>query len=117
MPSKSNAVDNWKTFRIVVPDVVFEKEYLIDLDGLAIELIHIGGKHAEDSIVVKVPEDRVMFLGDCYYPPPLHLRGPDSTPSLDMLRWLQNDEYNFYVEGHGKPFTQTELFKFLQANS
>lgn len=115
--ARANAVDSWETFRIVVPEVVFEKEYLIDLDGLAIELIHIGGKHAEDSIVVKVPKDGVMFLGDCYYPPPLHLRRPDSTPSLDMLRWLQNDEYNFYVEGHSKPFTQTELFKFLQANS
>jgi glyoxylase-like metal-dependent hydrolase (beta-lactamase superfamily II) len=114
--ARANAIDDWQSFRIVVPKGVFEKESLIDLDGLAVELEHVGGEHAEDSIVVKVPEDGVMYIGDCYYPPPLHLRQPDSAPSLNMLRRLQNNTYNLYVEGHDKPFTQAELLNILQAN-
>ena len=115
--ARANAIDDWESFRIVVPQDSFETEDWIDLDGLLIELEHVGGEHAEDSIVVKVPEDGVMFIGDCYYPPPLHLRQPDSVPSLDMLRKLQNDAYNLYVEGHDKPFTRTALLKFLQATN
>ena len=115
--ARARSIDDWGSFRIVVPEAVFEKEELINLDGLAIELEHVGGEHAEDSIVVRVPQDGVMFIGDCYYPPPLHLRKPDSTPSLDMLRKLQNNAYNLYVEGHDKPFTQAELLKFLQEKS
>jgi glyoxylase-like metal-dependent hydrolase (beta-lactamase superfamily II) len=114
--ARANAVDDWQSFRIVVPEDVLEKESLINFDGLAIELEHVGGEHAEDSIVAKVPKDGVMFIGDCYYPPPLNIRKPDSGPSIEMLRRLQNDLYNLYVEGHGKPFTKAELLKLLQAN-
>ena len=114
--ARAKNVEDWKSFRIVVPEVVFDKTELIELDGLAIELEHVGGMHAEDSIVVKLPKDGVMFLGDCYYPPPLHLRKPDSAPSFDMLRRLQNEDYDLYVESHDKPFTRGELLKFLQEN-
>ncbi len=114
--ARAKAIEDWASFRILIPEDVFEKESLIDLDGVTLELEHVGGEHAEDSIVVKVPEDGVMFIGDCYYPPPLHLRQPDSAPSLDMLRSLLDDAYQLYVEGHDKPFTQTELLGFLQSN-
>lgn len=112
--ARAQAIDDWDAFQIIVPEELFERARIINLDGLAIELEHVGGEHAEDSIVVRVPQDGVMFLGDCYYPPPLHLREPDSVPSLDMLRRLQNTAYNLYIEGHDKPFTRAELLKFLQ---
>ena len=115
--ARAKSIEDWEIFRIVVPEDVFESEKVIDLDQLAIELEHVGGEHAEDSIVVKVPEDGVMFIGDCYYPPPFHLRKPDSAPSFDMLRMLQNEAYNLYVEGHDKPFTRAELLKSLLENT
>jgi glyoxylase-like metal-dependent hydrolase (beta-lactamase superfamily II) len=115
--ARAKSIEDWGAFRIVVPDEVFDQERSIELDGLAIELEHVGGKHAEDSIIVKVPQDGVMFLGDCYYPPPLHLREPDSVPSLTMLRRLQSSAYNLYVEGHDKPFTRAQLLEVLQENS
>ena len=112
--ARAKNVKDWEAFRIIVPSDVFDKAESITLDGLAIELEHVGGVHAEDSIIVKIPEDGVMFLGDCYYPPPLHLRKPDSVPSFDMLKKLQSEDYDLYVEAHDKPFTRAELFEFLQ---
>lgn len=112
--ARARAVDNWDSFQIIVPQHVFEKQELIHLDGLSLELEHVGGAHAEDSIIVKVPQEGVMFLGDCFYAPPLHLREPDSAPSLEMLMRLQNPAYDLYVEGHDKPFTRAELLAFLQ---
>jgi glyoxylase-like metal-dependent hydrolase (beta-lactamase superfamily II) len=109
--ARAKYIDDWSAFQIIIPEEVFEKEEIIDLDGLAIELEHVGGEHAEDSIVVKVPQEGVMFLGDCYYPPPLHLREEDSVPSFEMLRRLQDSAYDLYVEGHDKPFTRLELLK------
>jgi glyoxylase-like metal-dependent hydrolase (beta-lactamase superfamily II) len=112
--ARVNAIDDWTAFRIIVPKDVFETEKMIRLDKMTVELEHVGGEHAEDSILVKVPADGVMFIGDCYYPPPLHLRKPDSGPSLELLKKLQERAYDLYVEGHDKPFTQAELAKFLQ---
>jgi len=112
--ARARLIDDWGAIQIIVPDDVFEKEKIIDLDGLAVELEHVGGEHAEDSIIVKVPQEGVMFLGDCYYPPPLHLREEDSAPSFEMLRELQDSAYHLYVEGHDKPFTRAEILKVLQ---
>jgi glyoxylase-like metal-dependent hydrolase (beta-lactamase superfamily II) len=112
--ARVRSIEDWEAFQIIVPKEVFEKEEIIDLDGLTVELEHVGGAHAEDSIIVKVPQDGVMFLGDCYYPPPLHLREEHSVPSFEMLRTLQNSAYDLYVEGHDKPFTRAELLNFLQ---
>ena len=91
--ARVKAVDDWSAFRIVVPEQTFDRELRIHLDGLTVELEHVGGEHAADSIVVKVPQDEVMFIGDCYYPPPLHLRKPNSAPSLDMLRRFKESAY------------------------
>lgn len=115
--ARLKCIEDWDAFRIIVPEEVFEKTKSLDLEGLAIELEHVGGQHAEDSIVVKVAEEGVMFLGDCYYPPPVHLRKPDSTPSFEMLRRLQDQNYRLYVEGHDKPFTRAELLKVLHKSS
>jgi len=47
-----------------------------------------------------------MFLGDCFYVPPLHLRKPGDVSDIGMLKRIQNDAYEKYVEGHGVPFTR-----------
>ena len=115
--ARKKNVKDWGSFRIIVPEEVFDETVLIEWGKFVIELEHVGGAHAADSIVVKIPQDGVMFLGDCYYLPPLHLRKPDYAPSFDMLRRLQNSSYNLYVESHDKPFTRTQLLEFLQKNS
>jgi glyoxylase-like metal-dependent hydrolase (beta-lactamase superfamily II) len=112
--ARAASIEDWAAFQIVVPQGVFERKATIDLDGLTVEFEHVGGAHAEDSIVVKVPQEGVMFLGDCYYPPPLHLREGDPAPSFEMLRRLENPAYHVYVEGHDKPFTHAELLNFLR---
>jgi glyoxylase-like metal-dependent hydrolase (beta-lactamase superfamily II) len=104
--AQARAIRDWDTFRITPPDRVFSTVEFIDLDGIQIELEHVGGKHAKDSIIVKVPQEKVMFLGDCFYVPPLHLRKPGDVSDIGMLKRMQNDSYDLYVEGHGVPFTR-----------
>jgi len=115
--ARKRAIRDWATFRIIIPNVVFDSLMTIKLGQIIIELQHVDGQHAEDSIVVKVPSARVMFLGDCYYPPPLHLRTPQSRPSLDMLAAVESEEYSLYVEGHDKPLTRPKLLRMLENRS
>ena len=112
--ARDRAIRDWSAFRIVVPDTVFDTSTVIELGQVTILLEHVGGKHAEDSIVVKIPEAGITFLGDCYYPPPLHLRTRKSRPSKSMLASLESEEYALYVEGHDEPFSRAELLQFLR---
>lgn len=52
---------------IVVPSVVVDERHSVDLGGVTVVLQHVGGDHASDSTVVFVPEEGVIFLGDCLY--------------------------------------------------
>lgn len=102
-------VEDWAGFRIVVPEESFEATYVVQGEGYRLELEHVGGKHAADSVVVNVPDERVMFLGDSFYPPPLRLGFPDRSPDMEMLKSLLSKNCEFYLDGHGEPFSSTEL--------
>lgn len=115
--ARARAVRNWATFHIVIPDLVFDNSLTLRLGHISVQLLHVGGQHAQDSIVVKVPRAQVMFLGDCYYPPPSHLRTPGSKASMAMLAALESQEYALYVEGHDKPRTRAKLLAMLERHA
>ncbi|WP_057913094.1 MBL fold metallo-hydrolase [Peribacillus muralis] len=50
-----------------LPDITFEKKLTIDLGDVTCVIEHIGGDHAKDSCIVYVPEEKTLFLGDCFY--------------------------------------------------
>jgi glyoxylase-like metal-dependent hydrolase (beta-lactamase superfamily II) len=100
---------------VCVPSLTFAERLRLYVDDLTIELEHVGGQHAPDSIVVRVPEAGVLFLGDCYYPPPLHLRTAESAPDVSMLASLLSDRYAWYIAGHDRPHTHAELRTALAA--
>ena len=54
-----------RTLRLRVPEEVFADRLRLDLGGVECELRHVGGDHAPDSVVIHVPDDRLLFMGDC----------------------------------------------------
>ncbi len=71
------------------PDVSFDSWLEFDLGGATCRAQHVGGDHSADSSVVYVPEDEVLFLGDClsedlYHKPPDYTVGK-LFPLLDTL--------------------------------
>ena len=82
-----------RAFRIVVLDIVFESSARIELDQVTIEHGHMESVHAEDSIIVRVPEARIIFLGDYDYQSPLRLRSGNPLPGVAMLRSLEYADY------------------------
>lgn len=92
--------DDFDGFTVVPPTTTFTDR--LDLpDG--VEVRHVGGRHARDSSVVTVAGTGVIFLGDCFYPPPRHLRGDNDGPDLAMMRGLLAEGHKWYVDAHSEP--------------
>jgi glyoxylase-like metal-dependent hydrolase (beta-lactamase superfamily II) len=53
---------------ITLPVMTFEDEIEIDLGGLTCIIKQVGGDHAEDSAVVYIKEEKILFLADSIYP-------------------------------------------------
>lgn len=55
-----------------------------------------------------VPDSGVLLLGDCWYPPPAHLRSPADGPDLAMAHGLLDEDVEWYVSGHDEPLTRAD---------
>jgi len=95
-----DSIDDFDAFRIMIPSLVFDStNYTLPIDDMALTVQHVGGKHALDSCVLHVEDNgqRVMFLGDCYYPKP---DGIDRAIAADMAHSLRAQAYDVYIDGH-----------------
>lgn len=50
--------------RVKTADIEYERALTIDLGAVTCSIFLMGGEHSEDSAVIYVPEERVLFLGD-----------------------------------------------------
>ncbi|MBZ0303072.1 MAG: MBL fold metallo-hydrolase [Anaerolineae bacterium] len=100
------AVDDWSTFRLALPHITFSHRMILEVDDLTLTLEHIGGQHAADSMIIHAGS--VLFLGDCYYPPP-HLRQPGDTPDYAMMEMLLEHPVEIYIDAHHGPMSRTDL--------
>jgi glyoxylase-like metal-dependent hydrolase (beta-lactamase superfamily II) len=112
------AMPSWEGFAVVPPHTEFDEH--LRLPG-GVEVRHVGGRHAEDSTVVAVPDSGVLLLGDCVYPPPLHLRSPDDGYDLDLARRLFDDGrsggYQWFVGSHEDPQPRAAVARLLATGS
>jgi glyoxylase-like metal-dependent hydrolase (beta-lactamase superfamily II) len=111
-----SGVDDWTTFVIAVPDRTFDHSLTVSGDGYRLELRHVGGRHADDSITVEVADEEVLFVGDSFYPPPLRLNPSDTSIDTRMLRELLRWGCHTYIDGHSEPISRSELTEWLAAN-
>jgi glyoxylase-like metal-dependent hydrolase (beta-lactamase superfamily II) len=93
------------------PEIAIEGEATVDLGDLSCRLIHVGGDHAHDSTIAFVPQERVVFLGDCLYDDLHHgarrLTAGQLFPLLERLLALEADHY--LPAHHDAPLTRAEM--------
>ena len=79
------------------PTIAFDTGVTLDLGGITCQLIHVGGDHAHDASIVYVPEEQILFLGDCLYDDlyhgPRRLTTTQLFPLLDRLLAFAADTY------------------------
>lgn len=80
-----------------LPNMALSGSAAIDLEGVTAELLPLPGDHSADGLVVRVPEDGVVYLGDAVYQnmyvSPWHYTGEKLLPLLDTLLGLEADWY------------------------
>lgn len=92
----------WEAVHLVPPDIVFDREYSLDLGGFSLELRALPG-HTPDSVVGLVPEYGLLFMGDTVETP-LPCLAPDC-PLQEWLAglefWLHDPRVRIVIPAHG----------------
>lgn len=98
-----------------VPDVTFSDRMFIDLGGKRIELIYTGKNHSDNSLVVLLPQDRLLFAVDSIPVETVAYRAlPDAYPDewIDSLKRVESLEFDTLVPGHGKIGRKEHVHQF-----
>jgi glyoxylase-like metal-dependent hydrolase (beta-lactamase superfamily II) len=94
---------------LVRPDIVYDREYDLDLGGRVVQLRATGRAHSKGDQVVRVPDADVLFTGDLveagqfaifpWFPP--HDTDVSGTRWLAVMRRLADEGARIVVPGHG----------------
>ncbi|WP_203333582.1 MBL fold metallo-hydrolase [Planococcus beigongshangi] len=92
---------NRETFKLKPSDIIFEKTLVIDLGNKKCVLEKIRSTHTDDSTIVYIPDDKVIFLGDAAYGTTtntlFHIKQPLLLP---MIQDIQKYDAEWSVLGH-----------------
>lgn len=98
--------------RVVKPDIAFSDEMTIDAGNLLIRCFHTTAPHTDDSTLIYIPDDHVIFVGDCIcgeYPS----WEKDAKKLKGLKETLTALDFDQVVSGHWIPFSREELFEEL----
>ena len=94
---------------IVMPQISFARELSLHMGNKTLELTFVGG-HSSASILVTVPEERVLFTGDNLVtgmlPVTMNCRFDGW---IDLLRKVEDMQVDIIVPGHGDPCGKEEV--------
>lgn len=98
------------SFKVKPADISFMEKCSVRLEDLKCELVHVGGPHSEDSVVVFVPQERVLFLGDCNLED-LYTGGGSLRLNeyKQLIKRLEKFDADWFVPSHDVPHTKDEF--------
>lgn len=91
--------------KIPVPDLTFTDRLSIDLGGKRVELIYTGKNHSDNSLVVLLPQNKLLFAVDFIPIETVAYRAlPDGYPDdwIESLKQVERLDFEMLVPGHGK---------------
>jgi glyoxylase-like metal-dependent hydrolase (beta-lactamase superfamily II) len=88
---------------------------VIDLGGVTCQVDHVGGDHSADSCVVFVPEEKVLFMGDCIFMDIYSGLWRYTTGNLlPLLEKISGYDAEVYVLSHSAPLKAKAMKKYIQ---
>lgn len=89
-----------RVVRIAPAEIVFRDGLDFELGGTRVLVRHVGGDHADDSSVMYVEPDGLLFLGDCLYEAPSG--GYTAERALPLVETVRGFGARLFIEGHGE---------------
>jgi glyoxylase-like metal-dependent hydrolase (beta-lactamase superfamily II) len=91
---------------IVVPDETVDKKKTIKLGGTTLELIYVGRNHSDNTLVMRLPKEKIIFAVDFIPVQALQWRNmPDSWPDEweESINKVLALEWDRMIPGHPGP--------------
>ncbi len=101
------------SFKVKPADISFVVQCSIRVEDLDCHLIHVGGPHSDDSVVVYVPQEGVLFLGDCCYENPYRNSSLKLTELQSVIKKLTEIDAKWFLPAHASVIEKEKYMVLL----
>ncbi|MGL4953673.1 MAG: MBL fold metallo-hydrolase [Culicoidibacterales bacterium] len=87
-------------------DIVFNDQLTFALGAVHAQAIHVGGSHTNDSTLIYVKEDKVLYLGDSLYSSRSVYNRETLWPMIETIKKLDVEQA---ILSHREPFNREQF--------
>ena len=101
--------------KVVTVDIEFTGSITIDLGGVRCGIREFTSPHSSDSVLVHVPEERIVFIGDAESGDYYQNNGDyDKSKLGEMIKILEEIDVDIFVPGHDNPQPRAGVITYLK---
>ncbi len=100
-----------------VPELTFTDRMSIDLGGTHVELLYTGKNHSDNSLVMLLPQHKLLFAVDFIPVETVAYRAlPDAYPDewIESLKVVEQLDFTVLIPGHGKVGRKEHVGRFRE---
>lgn len=107
---------NRANIKVITSDIELSGSLKIDLGGICCEITEVNAPHSEDSVLIYVPKEKIIFVGDADCEDYYNNEGKYDKYKLEKyLELIREFDFNTYVLGHDKPEIKEEVLNYLNS--
>lgn len=108
--------DKFIETKVIRPDVVFDRQFELNMGGTSIELLHLGASHSLDDIQLWLPREKLLISGDTAFNERLLPIFPHTNISAWIKTWDKVEALHpeTIIPGHGHPTDLATVTKFTK---
>ncbi|MGE7868854.1 MBL fold metallo-hydrolase [Bacillus paramycoides] len=104
-----------RNIEIIPPTLTFQNQLELDLGEVTCVLKHVGGDHSQDSVVIYIKEEKILFLGDCIYADIFSSKWNYTTKqTFKLIQELEGFDAETYILSHGKAIDRAEFLQEIR---
>lgn len=105
----------WKSMKPVLPTLTIETELTLNRAKRKIKIMHLGRGNSDADLVVYLPQDKVLIMGDLLVSPIPYSFGSFLGEWVQTLNKLKEFEADFIIPGHGAVQKDKQYLELVSA--
>lgn len=102
-----------KPIVVVTSDIQYHSELEVELGGVAAHIFHTQSPHSQDTTLIHIPQEQVLFLGDSTCGDFYRNGYLDRDKLRALMDVIEDTDCQYCILSHAEPLTKSELLEYL----
>lgn len=104
-----------KKIKVVLSDIQFTKDLVLNLGGMTAKIFHTESPHSEDTVLIYIPEEKILFLGDSTSEDFFNDGYMDKDKLKSLINVIESIDCKYCILSHAYPLTKSNLLHYLKS--